>query len=272
MNDASTQKVCVVTGGAAGIGEAICSRFSRDGYRVMLLDINVAKAEATAANIPSCVAFGCDVADSRMVADVFGAIGAQFGRIDVLVNNAGIIGGDEYRRNFERRVQQMKEFEQHGAIATPLNAVVDLTDAQWERMLSTHLNGTFYCTRAAIPYMRPMSGGAIVNMTSIVGLDGGVGVPHYAAAKAGIIGFTRSVAQELGPLGIRVNAVAPGFIDTAMRDALPPSISQNHVRATPLGRLGSPNEIADAVAWLAGEQASFIVGQVISPNGGYLCR
>lgn len=265
-------KVCVVTGGAAGIGEAVCLAFAREGARVAVLDISIEKGCTVAARMEGAVSFACDVSDSSRVQHTITEVMRAFGRIDVLVNNAGIIGGEEYRRNLERRVGQFQELERTGAVRTPLNAVTELTDAQWRRMLSIHLDGTFYCTRAVLPHMQNQRSGAIVNVSSVIGLDGGAGVPHYAAAKAGIIGFTRAVAQEVAPLGIRVNAVAPGFIDTAMREQLPETIARIHVRATPLGRLGAPGEIADAVLYLAGTRASFVVGQVLSPNGGYLSR
>lgn len=166
----------------------------------------------------------------------------------------------------------MQEFDRDGAISSPLNAVTDMTNAQWRQMLSIHLDGTFYCTRPVLRHMQPRRSGAIVSMTSVVGLGGGVGVPRYAAAKAGIIGFTRAAAQEVAPPGSRVNAVAPGFIDTAMRDQLPASIARGHVRATPMGRLGTPSEVAQVVVYLAGCHASFVAGQVLSPNGAHLCR
>ncbi|MBN9409898.1 MAG: SDR family oxidoreductase [Burkholderiales bacterium] len=265
-------QVCAVTGGAAGIGEAMCRAFAGAGARVAVLDIDLERAQSLAAALPHAHAFGCDVADTHSVGTAFAGVLAHMGRIDVLVNNAGIIGGDEYRRNLDRRVAQMQQLQATGSISQPLNATAELTDAQWRAMLSTHLDGTFHCTRAVLPGMQARRSGAIVNMSSVVGLDGGGGVPHYAAAKAGIIGFTRAVAQEVAPLGIRVNAVAPGFIDTAMRSQLPPEIAAGHVRATPLGRLGTAAEIAEAVLFLAGPRASFICGQVLSANGGYLSR
>lgn len=272
MSQAFADKVCVVTGGASGIGEAVGHAFAREGARVAVLDVNAAKAAEAAARMEGAAAFGCDVTDSAHVQRAIADVLRSFSRIDVLVNNAGIIGGAEYGRNLNRRVAQMQEFDRDGRIATPLNALVDMTDEQWRTMLSTHLDGTFFCTRAVLPHMQERRSGAIVNMASIVGLDGGAGVPHYAAAKAGIIGFTRAVSQEVAPLGIRVNAVAPGFIDTGMRDQLPDVIARGHIRATPMGRLGSPAEIADTVLYLASQQASFITGQILSPNGGYMSR
>jgi len=265
-------QVCVVTGGAAGIGEAVCLALAAEGARVVVLDLNLDKAAALAASLPDALALACDVSDSAQVDATLDQVVQHLGRIDVLVNNAGIIGGPEYRRNLDRRVAQMQEFDRDGAISSPLNATIEMSDAQWRQMLAIHVDGSFYCTRAALRHMQPRRCGAIVNMSSVVGLDGGIGVPHYAAAKAAIIGFTRAVAQEVAPLGIRVNAVAPGFIDTGMREQLPVSLARGHLRATPMGRLGTPAEIAEAVLYLAGRKATFMAGQVISPNGGFLCR
>lgn len=269
MSGEFSGRVCAVTGGGAGIGEAVARLFAREGARVAVLDIDVERARAVAASLPGAIAVRCDVADSSSVSAAFATVAQQLGAVDVLVNNAGIIGGPEYRQNLERRVLQLQEIQQ-GGLRTPLNATVDLTDSQWRAMLSTHLDGTFFCTRAVLPAMQERRRGAIVNMSSVVGLGGGAGVPHYAAAKAAIIGFTRSVAAEVAPFGIRVNAVAPGFIDTAMRSPLPEPIAAAHVRATPMGRLGTAGEIAEAVGFLAGERASFVAGQVLSANGAFL--
>jgi 3-oxoacyl-[acyl-carrier protein] reductase len=270
VSDAFGGRCCVVTGAGGGIGEAVSRAFAAQGARVALLDVDLARASAVAHSLPNARAFACDVADSAAVQRAMEAAAKALGPIDVLVNNAGIIGGAEYARNLASRAAQLDELQQGGAISTPTDATASMTDAQWRAMLSTHLDGTFYCTRAVLADMQARRSGAIVNMSSIMGLSGGNGVPHYAAAKAGIIAFTRAVAQEVAPFGIRVNAVAPGFIDTAMRSQLPPAIAAGHVRATPMGRLGTAAEIADAVLYLCGPGASFITGQVLGVNGGYL--
>jgi len=156
-----------------------------------------------------------------------------------------------------------------GKITTPLDALVRLTDDEWRRLLAIHLDGTFYGTRAAARSMvNRGSGGAIVNMASVCGLEGCVGHPHYSAAKAGILGFTRSVAKELILQGIRVNAVAPGFIDTATLRGHLDEKRREIALKTPAGRLGTPEEIAAAVAFLASDDSSYFVGATLSPNGG----
>ncbi|WP_439519792.1 SDR family oxidoreductase [Hydrogenophaga sp.] len=270
MSHAFAGRCCVVTGAGGGIGEAVSRALAAQGARVALLDVDLARARAVAQTLPHARAYACDVADSTVVQGAMDAVASDLGAIDVLVNNAGIIGGAEYARNLASRAAQLDELQQAGAISTPTNATASMTDAQWRAMLSTHLDGTFYCTRAVLSGMQARRTGAIVNMSSIMGLSGGNGVPHYAAAKAGIIAFTRAVAQEVAPFGIRVNAVAPGFIDTAMRSQLPPAIAAGHVRATPMGRLGTAAEIADAVLYLCSPGASFVTGQVLGVNGGYL--
>lgn len=271
MSSEFAGQVCIVTGGSGGIGRSVCEAFAGEGARVVVLDLDIQNAGVVARAVGG-KAYACDVTNSAQVRDTIDQVAQLYGRIDVLVNNAGIVGGEEYRGNLDKRVQQLKELSSSGSIRTPLNATSELTDDQWRRMISTNLDGTFFCTRAVLPHMQEKGSGSIINLSSVIGLDGGNGVPHYAAAKAGINGFTRAVAQEVAPLGIRVNAVAPGFIDTAMRDALPEAIAQGHVKATPLGRLGTPAEIADTILYLASKRASFIVGQILSPNGGYMSR
>tara|TARA_R110002020_G_scaffold109430_16_gene253170 strand:+ start:36401 stop:37225 length:825 start_codon:yes stop_codon:yes gene_type:complete len=262
-------RLCVVTGGASGIGAALCKAFAAAGAQVVILDLDQAKAEALAETLPRAKAIPCNVGVAEQVNEAFGAIAADHGAVDVLVNNAGIIGGPEYKRVLDQRARNI-EAQARGKAGQPLNATAHMTDSQWNLMLNTHLGGTFYCTRAALPAMQERRCGAIINMSSIIGLSGGGGIPHYAAAKAGIIGFTRAVAQEVAPLGIRVNAVAPGFIDTGLRDDLPADIARSQVNAIPMGRLGQPDEIAQTVLYLASDRASYITGQVLSPNGGYL--
>jgi 3-oxoacyl-[acyl-carrier protein] reductase len=143
-----------------------------------------------------------------------------------------------------------------------------MDDAEWRRMLDIHLFGTFYCTRAALRVMEEKGRGAIVNMASLAGITGLVGLPHYSAAKAGIIGFTKAVAQEVGGGGIRVNAIAPGLIDTPMTADAPPMMRQITLMRTPLARSGAPEEIASVALFLVSDEASFVTGQVLSPNGG----
>jgi 3-oxoacyl-[acyl-carrier protein] reductase len=190
----------------------------------------------------------------------------ELGPLDVFVNNAGAIGLEHVRR-VQPRLDQQKQELLSGPAQTPLEALVRLEDEEWRFLLSIHLDGTFYGTRAAARSMGER-GGAIVNMASICGIEGCVGHPHYSAAKAGILGFTRSVAKELIVQGIRVNAVAPGFVDTSRLKGDLDSRRQAEANRTPAGRLGRPEEVAATVAFLASEDAAYYVGATLSPNGG----
>jgi 3-oxoacyl-[acyl-carrier protein] reductase len=262
-------RVCVVTGGASGIGAAICRAFDAQGAKVAVLDVNRNEGERFAQSLRDAALIECDVANPASVKRAFEQIAQRWGRTDILVNNAGIVGSEEYGLVQARRVQQIDDVK-HGRKPGPLRATVSLTDAQWRRMIDIHLNGTFYCTREALLQMETAGHGAIVNMSSIAGLDGGLGNPHYAAAKAGILGLTRAVAKEAIQQGMRVNAVAPGFVDSPLRESLSEAVQQLQIAATPIGRAASGEEIASLVLFLASDDASYLVGETISPNGGYL--
>ncbi|TMK21555.1 MAG: SDR family oxidoreductase, partial [Actinobacteria bacterium] len=155
-------------------------------------------------------------------------------------------------------------------VKTHMDVTREMTDTDWDLMLKVHLYGTFHCTREALRLME--DGGSIVNMSSVVGLQGTPGIPHYAAAKAGILGFTRSVAQEVGSRGVRVNAICPGYIDTPMTQIIPDLLKQLVVARTPLGRMGTPEDIARTALFLASDDSSFITGQWISTNGGLVVQ
>jgi 3-oxoacyl-[acyl-carrier protein] reductase len=249
-------RVAVVTGGASGIGRGICERFAREGARVVVLDLDDDRAREVAQELAADAhAVPADVADSASVAAAFAAVDDHFGRVDILVNNAGVasvpLGADE----------------------TPFDPdlPIAITDGQWDRMLGIHLSGTFYCTRAAVHRMCRDGAGAIVNMGSVAALSGG-GIIDYSAAKAGILGFTRAVAQQVGRFGIRVNAVCPGHIDTPMTRAISSESRERVVARTPVGRVGQPEDIANAVFWLVSDESSFMTGQWLSPNGGILMQ
>lgn len=258
-------RVAVVTGGGSGIGEAICTRLAGDGARVAVLDVADEAAELTARLVDG-IAVHTDVADATAVEDALSEAERRLGPVDVWVNNAGIAAAAHAARIADRVQRQLDEGAA-GAVTTPLEALVRLPDDEWRRMLAVHLDGTFHGTRAAARSMSRRGSGAIVNIASICGLEGCVGHPHYSAAKAGILGFTRAVAKELIVQGIRVNAVAPGFVETgtqALSDRQRTSIASR----TPIGRHGRPAEIAATVAFLVSGDASFLVGETVSPNGG----
>lgn len=271
MNRASIDgKVAAVTGGGAGIGEAICRRLAADGAKVAVLDISLDPAQRTVDGFGGGLALEVDVSDSAQVDAAIETIELELGPLEIFVNNAGATGLDHVRRVTPLLERQREEIATHGRAATPLEALVRLTDEEWRSLLSVHLDGTFYGTRAAARAMAPRGSGAIVNMASICGLEGCTGHPHYSAAKAGILGFTRSAAKELIVQGIRINAVAPGFVDTRRLRSSLGSGRQAELARTPAGRLGTPEEIAAAVAFLASEDAAYFVGATLSPNGGLL--
>ena len=247
-------RVACVTGGGSGLGRAMAEAFAREGAAVAVNDLRAETAEATVAELPGegHLAIAADVADSAAVAAMFERIAARHPRLDVLVNNAGVdrTPGDAHE-------QLMKTGSQ----------LPHMSDEAWRTMLAIHLDGSFFCCREAAKIMLPAKSGSIINLSSIAGLAG-MGPVHYATAKGGVLGMTRSLARELGRQGIRVNAICPGAIDTPMTAQLSEGILKGLLMATPLGRMGSAEEIAALALFLACDDSAFITGQAISPNGG----
>jgi len=206
-----------------------------------------------------------DVAESAQVDALFARVVREWGTVDILSNNAGI---GELSPRLRAQTEQAFQAIMGGARLS-LGVTSRMDDAEWRRMLDVHLFGTFACTRAALRIMEERGRGAIVNMASVAGLAGIPGSAHYGAAKAGIIGFTKSVAQEVGGANIRVNAIAPGLIDTPMTADIPPPLRQMVLLRTPLGRTGVPEDVAAVALFLVSDEASFVTGQVVSPNGGF---
>lgn len=265
-------KVVVVTGAARGIGAAIARRFASEGARVVVSDVNEAGAQAVAKEIGG-VGIAADVSSSPAVRNLFARVEKDVGPLEVLVNNAGINGYERNQEKFSafeaRLLTQAMQAMSGEPITTHLDVTVELTDEEWRRMMAVHLDGTFYCSREAVRAMSERNRGAIVNMASIMGTSGGGGVPHYAAAKAGILGLTRSLAQELATRNIRVNAIAPGWIDTDMTSQFSPEGRRMIALRTPMMRFGDVDDIAHAAVYLASDEAKFVTGQVLSPNGGW---
>jgi 3-oxoacyl-[acyl-carrier protein] reductase len=268
-------KVAIVTGGASGIGRAICLSFAHEGATIVCNDLVVESAQKV---IDECgqqkrgLAVKADVSQSRQVVAMFEKIRKKFERLDVLVNNAGIgLENAKLRARFNSVLEkQQTELAAEGKIKTSLEATQNLTDEDWDRMIGVHLTGTFYCTREVLKLMEKQRSGKIISIASICGMTGCAGAPHYSAAKAGIMGFTRAVAREAIISGVNVNAIAPGYIDTPMTDAIDDAVRRMISMATPTGRFGSPQDVANLAVYLASEEANFVVGQVISPNGGYV--
>jgi len=263
-------KVALVTGGGRGIGEAIARRFHEEGAHVVVNDLDQERAEQVATAVGGR-AVTADVSDSKAVATMFQTVSAQEGRLDILVNNAGIAPHETNPELADDLVAlalaQFKERMKQGRALTHSDLTLKTSDEDWRRIIAVHLDGTFFCTREALRIMAPQNSGSIINLSSILGTTGGLGMPAYSAAKAGILGLTRSLALELATLNIRVNAIAPGWIETSMTEPLSP-LRPLLEGQTPLGRLGAPDDIAWAAVYLAADESAFVTGQVIAPNGG----
>ena len=248
-------RVAIVTGGAAGIGRATALRFAQGGYAVSAWDVDEAGAAALvpalqAAGAPAAEGRKVDVTDSAAVEKAVAEVVARFGRVDALVNNAGIV-----------RDSQLVKWKE-GAVASTM------TDADFDKVIAVNLKGVFTCTRAVAPHMIKQGSGVVLNASSVVGLYGNFGQTNYAATKAGVISFTQTWARELGKFGIRVNAVAPGFVATDIIKAMPEKVIAGMVAKTPVGRMGKPEDIAEAYFWLASDAASFVHGATLSVDGG----
>jgi len=264
-----------VTGAGSGLGAAICRLFATEGARMAVTDIDVAAARKVAdecnASTPGSIALTCDVSRSASVKEAFAAFDSAFGEIDVLVNNAGIIHTDaDYLGAVQSKGQaQLMELMTTGKVSTHLDLVERISDEMFDRMMRIHMYGTFYCTREALPRMRKRGkGGRVINMGSIMGTASLQGAPDYCAAKGAILAFTRSTAREAASYGVLINAIAPGYIDTPLLSPLEQEQKRLIAMQTPLGRLGTADEIAAAALFLAGPDSTFVTGQVLSPNGG----
>ena len=241
-----TGKVAVITGSGRGIGKAIAMKLAENGATLVINDVgDSAPAEQTVTEIKNmnrqAMAIMADVSSSADVTKMMETAIAAYGKVDILVNNAGI---------------------------TRDQLTMKMTDEEWDKVLAIDLKSVFLCTRAVLRPMLKQRSGRIISMSSVVGIIGNAGQANYAAAKAGIIGFTKTIAKEVASRGITVNAIAPGFIDTPMTQVLPEERKQALMNNIPLGYLGTPRDIAETVAFLASEEARYITGQVISVDGG----
>jgi 3-oxoacyl-[acyl-carrier protein] reductase len=246
MTEAQTSPVAVITGGTRGIGLAIATRLASDGFDLLLTYRGDAEAaaraeESLASTGRTIKVIAADVSTAEGAKETIETATKELGRLDVLVNNAGI---------------------------TRDNLIMRMSEEDWDAVLTTNLKGAFLTSKAAVRPMLRQRSGRIINLTSVVGITGNAGQANYAAAKAGLIGLTKTLAKEVGSRGITVNAVAPGFIDTRLTDILPDELKAKLLESTPLGRFGSVEDIANAVAFLASDQASFITGHVLSVDGG----
>jgi 3-oxoacyl-[acyl-carrier protein] reductase len=242
MARALADHIAIVTGSASGIGRAIATKLVASGTRVLIADRNLEGARAVAASLgEQAMATSVDVSDEHAVAGMVEACREAFGDCTLLVNNAGIV----HQALFE-----------------------NLSVSEWDRMIAVHLRGTFLCTHAVIGPMLAAGDGVIINIASQLAQIGGIELSHYAAAKAGIIGFTKSLAREMSQRGIRVNAVAPGPIATDLSMSLSEAWRKAKTAELPLGRFGEPEDVAETVAFLASPAAKIYVGQTLCPNSG----
>ncbi len=239
-------KVAVITGGAQGIGRSIAETYAKEGAKLALFDVVLETVQKTAAEIKShynvdTFAAKVDVTKIEEVENGMKQVVDTFGKIDVLVNNAGI---------------------------TKDNLILRMSDAEWDAVLAVNLKGPFNCTKAVFSPMRKAGGGRIINISSIVGLMGNAGQANYSASKGGLVALTKTTAREFSKKNILVNAIAPGFIRTAMTDKLTDDVKAALAAQIPLERLGEAQDVANAALFLASDEASYITGQVISVNGG----
>jgi len=265
-------KVALITGGAKGLGASIAQHFFNEGAKVIICDINIDEASQKAKELNGS-AYYMDVSNSQNVQDVFLEVQSEFKQLDILVNNAGINGFEKRQDLLDERIKinnlQSKEFSETGEIKSHFDVTVNMNDEEWMTMISIHLNGTFFCTREALKIMNNVNKGSIINMGSVLGTTGGPSSPHYSAAKAGILGFTRATAREMASRNIRVNAIAPGYIDTDMTSSLG-DVKKLVKSSTPMKKFGDAEDISWAAVYLASEEAKFVTGQTLSPNGGFV--
>ena len=241
MGDRLKDKVAIITGAAKGIGFATAQRFAQEGAIVIMADMNLESVKGAAAQIPNAEAYVMNVTDRASIQATVDQVMQKHGHIDILINNAGI---------------------------TQDARLVKMTEAQFDTVIDVNLKGVFNCTQLIVPHMLEAKSGAIVNASSVVGLYGNFGQTNYSATKFGVIGFTKTWARELGPKGIRVNAICPGFIATEMVKAMPENILQDIEKRSWLGRLGTPEEIANVYLFLVSNEASFVNGVALEVSGG----
>lgn len=267
-------RVALITGAGSGIGRAIALRFAEEGASVAVNDIVPETAARTVAEMGAAnergLAVVADVSSSAAVKAMFAQVAERFGGLDILVNNAGVAETspgrtEELNRKGEARIGEMMAGK---PVSAHWDITQELSDEDWHRMIGVHLDGTFFCTREALKLMNARGRGVIINMSSVAALHGIEVAPHYGAAKGGILSFTRSLAREVASRNIRVNAICPGWVETAMTSGFSFLLRAFTTSQIPLRRWGQPEEVANTAVFLASDDSSYFTGQWLSPNGG----
>jgi NAD(P)-dependent dehydrogenase (short-subunit alcohol dehydrogenase family) len=261
-------KYALITGGASGLGAATAELMTNRGARVAIADINMDAATDLARRLDG-IAVQCDVTDSTQVRASVDTTVREFGALDVMVNNAGIAPPPDNER-FQKMVNNQMSRLDPSITAEPLDILVNLSDAVWDRMIRTHLYGVFYGMREALAHMTPRRTGSIINISSILGMRPSASAPHYSVAKAGIIALTKATSAEVSQFGVRINAVCPGYTDTPLLSHYSEMMRSVIVSQIGMGRMGVSDEIAQVIAFLASPAASYCTGEVFSASGGYL--
>lgn len=262
-------QVAFISGGGSGLGKAAAERLAADGAIVAINDLD-GEAAARVADSLGGIHHPFDVTDAAEFDRAVDDTVERLGRLDIMVNNAGIAPqtvsakSDRMLANTARRM--------NGDISSiePMSYLTDMSDGEWDRMIRVHLYGAFHGTRAALRHMTPARSGSIINISSILGLMPSAAAAHYSVAKAGIIALTKSVADEVAPLGIRVNAVAPGYVDTPLLTPFSEQMKAGIVMRIGMGRMGRPEELAEMIRFLAGPESSYCTGDVFKVSGGYI--
>ncbi|MBN2830010.1 MAG: 3-oxoacyl-[acyl-carrier-protein] reductase [Candidatus Cloacimonetes bacterium] len=247
MQNRLEKMIAVITGSARGIGYGIAERFAEEGSTVIILDLNQEQVDEAVSRLTahgySAEGYAANVTDSERIGEIFKELDAKYGKIDILVNNAGI---------------------------TKDNLIMRMKESDWDAVINVNLKGTFICTQKISRYLLKQKSGCLVNIASVIGIMGNAGQANYAASKGGVISLTKSSAKEFASRGIRVNAVAPGFIETEMTQNLPEEVVKSYSAAIPLQKMGSIRNVADLCLFLASKEAEYITGQVINVDGGLI--
>ena len=258
----------MITGAGSGLGASFAHRLSADGAVIVAADINDSAASNTAQQVGG-VAAHFDVTNSLDFDHAIDETVRQFGRIDALINNAGIIPANSGSKFDDIVSNEMTRMSGDISAMKPLNILTDLTDQDWDHMMKVHLYGAFYGCRSALRYMQPQRSGVILNVSSVLGMYPSATAPDYSVAKSGIIALTKAVAYEVAHLGIRVNAICPGYVDTPLLTPLSETIKATITTRIPVGRMATAPELAEMARFLVGPESVYCTGEILSMSGGY---